>query len=48
MRRHVKQQEIALLRTQHPVVDEALGEALAHLLQMEADLEDVPGFACEI
>jgi hypothetical protein len=45
MRRHIKQQEIALLSAQHPLVDEVLGEALAHLLELEADLKDVPSLA---
>jgi hypothetical protein len=44
---HIKQQEIALLRAQHPFVDEALRGTLAHLLELEADLEDGPGFTCE-
>jgi hypothetical protein len=42
MRHHIKQQEISLLSAQQPLVDEALGEALAHLL---ADLKDVPSLA---
>ncbi|KAJ6570570.1 hypothetical protein DFH09DRAFT_1080128 [Mycena vulgaris] len=46
MRRHVKQEKVVLPGAEDALVDEALGEALAHLLELEADLEDVPGFAC--
>jgi hypothetical protein len=46
MRRHIKQQKITLLLAQDVLVDEPFGEALAHLLQLEADLKDIPGFAC--
>jgi hypothetical protein len=47
MHHHIKQQEIPLLRAQDGHVHQPLCEALAHLLELEADLEDVPGFACE-
>jgi hypothetical protein len=45
MRRHVKQQKVPLLRAEDALVDEPLGEALAHLLELEADLKDVPSLA---
>lgn len=46
VRRHVEQQEVALLGPEDALVDQALAQPLAHLLQLVADLHQVPGLAC--
>ena len=43
---HVEEKEVALLRAEHALVDKALGKALADLLELVADFENVPCLAC--
>jgi hypothetical protein len=44
---HVEEEEVALLGAEDALVDEALGEAFADLLQLVPDLHQVPGLTCD-
>lgn len=44
---HVEKEEVALLGAKDALVDQALGEALADLLELVADLHKVPCLSCE-
>lgn len=46
MRGHVEEKKVSLLGAEDALVDESLGEALADLFELVADLEYVPRLAC--